>query len=85
MDVADHLRLRQREQVAIVEQVLLGIFEALAADIRFLHPVRADGGAHGSIDDGNTAFKNRLQWMFVGGLHGFSWAPGCGYYATLAT
>jgi hypothetical protein len=54
MNVADHLRLRQREQVAVVQQILGRVLEALPADIRFRHPVGADGGAHRSINDGDA-------------------------------
>ena len=61
VDVADHLRLREREEVAVVEQVLLRVLEALAADVRFLHAVGADGGAHRAVDDGDAVFQDFLQ------------------------
>jgi hypothetical protein len=54
VDVADHVGLGQREQIAVVEQILLRVFEALAADVRLRHPIGADGGAHGAVDDGDT-------------------------------
>src|SRR6202041_2630964 len=55
MDITDHRGLRQREQVAVVEQVLGRVFETIAADIRFRPPVAADGRAHRTIDDGDAA------------------------------
>ncbi len=61
MDVADHRRLRQREQVAVVQQILAGIPEALAADVRLGHPVGADGRAHGAVDDGNPPGQDILR------------------------
>ena len=69
MDVADHLRLRQREQVAVVQQVLVRVLEALAADVGFLHAVGADGRAHRAIDDGDAALEDLLQRMFLRFMH----------------
>ena len=71
MDVADHLRLRQREQVAVVQQVLLRVLEALSADVRFRHAVGADGRAHRSVDDGDSALEDLLQRMLMGSRHVF--------------
>src|SRR6185503_949288 len=51
VDVADYLRLGQREQIAVVQQVLLRVREAVPADVGFLHVVAADGRAHGPVDD----------------------------------
>ena len=56
VDVADHLRLGEREEVAVVQQVLFRVLEALAADVGFLHAVGADGGAHRAVDDGDAGF-----------------------------
>ena len=71
MDVADHLRLRQGEDVAVVQQVLGGVFEALAADVGFRHAVGADGRAHRSVDDGDSAFEDLFERML--GLVGNGW------------
>ncbi len=68
MDVADHLRLGEREEVAVVEQVLGGVLEALAANVGFRHAVGADGGAHGAVDDGDAVFEDRFQGVLVRGL-----------------
>ena len=61
MDVADHLRLGEREEVAVVEQVLGRVLEALAADVGFRHAVGADGGAHGAVDDGDAVFEDGFE------------------------
>jgi len=63
VDVADHLGLREREQIAVVEQVLAGVGEALAADVGLGHPVAADGGAHGAVDDDDAFAEQRGEWM----------------------
>ena len=65
VNVADHLRLREREQVAVVQQVFLRIAEPLAADVGFLHLVGADGGAHGAVDDGDALFEDGAQRMLA--------------------
>jgi hypothetical protein len=65
MDIADHLRLREREEVAVVQQVLVRVAKALAADVGFLHSVRADGRAHRAVDDGDALFENGAQRMLA--------------------
>src|ERR1700733_13086059 len=67
MDVADHLRPRQGEEVAVVQQILLRVLEAFPADVRFRHAVGADRGAHRTIDDGDST----LEYLFKGMLAGF--------------
>src|SRR3981081_3542026 len=69
MDVADHLRLRKGEEVAVVQQILGCALEAFAADVGFLHAVGADGRAHRSVDDGDSIFENLFQRMSVGCSH----------------
>ena len=71
MNVADHLRLCQRKQVAVVQQVFLRVLEAFPANVRLFHPVGADGRAHRSIDDGDAAFKDLSQRMKVRLSHFF--------------
>ncbi len=66
MDVADHRGLRERKEVAVVEEVLGRVLEALAADVGFLHPVGADGGAHGAVDDGDAGGEDLFQRMLWG-------------------
>ncbi len=60
VDVADHVRLREREEVPVVEQILRRAFEPLAANVRFGHPVRANGRAHRAIDDGDAPSQELL-------------------------
>ena len=69
MNIADHLRLSQREKVAVVQQVLRRVLEALAADVRFRHAIGADGRAHRSIDDGDAALENLFKRMLIGCSH----------------
>jgi len=58
VNVADHGRLRQGEEIAIVQQVFCRVLEALTANIALLHSVGAQGGAHGAVDDGNAQREN---------------------------
>ena len=46
--------LGEREDVAVVQQILLRVLEALAANVRLGHPVGADGRAHRAVDDGDA-------------------------------
>src|SRR5580658_949895 len=70
MYVADHRRLREREEIAIVQQVLLRVLEALAANIGFFHAVGANGRTHRSVDNGDSALENLLESMLVIRRHG---------------
>ena len=76
MDVADHLRLSQGEQVAVVQQVLRRVLESLAADVRFLHAVGADRRAHRAIDDGDPTLEDLLKRMLLIRNHLFVMNPG---------
>ncbi len=58
MDIADHLRLSQREEVAIVQQVFCRVLETVASDIRFLHAIGADRRAHRPVNDGDPALED---------------------------
>ena len=69
MNVAYHLRLREREEVPIVEQTFLGILEAVAADVSFRHAIRADGRTHGTIDYRDAIFEDLLDRMSAGIRH----------------
>src|ERR1700733_1374316 len=69
MDVADHLRLSQGEEVAVVQQVLGRVLETLPANVSFLHAVGADRRAHCSVNDGNSILENLFQRMLVGCSH----------------
>ena len=67
VNVANHLRLRERKQVAVIEQVLLRVGKALAAHVRLLHPVGADGRAHCAVNDGDALGEQAFQQFGVGG------------------
>ena len=58
------VRLREREEVAVVQQILLRVLEALAADVRFRHAVGADGRAHRAVDDGDAFPQELLEGVF---------------------
>src|SRR4030095_5401514 len=66
VDIANHLRLREREKIAVVEQILLRFLEPLAPDVRFLHLVAANGRAHRSVEDRDAFPEELLQW--AGGM-----------------
>src|SRR6202012_1309825 len=87
VDVANHLWLGQREQIAVVQQILLRIAETFAADVRLRHPVGANGGAHRAIDDGDALFEDPAQgmlrecahvgWCYARTLGSGECGPGC--------
>ncbi len=61
MDVADHFRLGEGEEVAVVQEVFGGVFEAVGTDIGLGHAVGADSGAHGAVDDGDPVFEDGFE------------------------
>ena len=65
MDVTDHLRLCQGEEIAVVQQALGRILKAIATDIRFRHAIRTNRRAHRSVDDGYSTFEDLLQRMLA--------------------
>jgi hypothetical protein len=69
MDVTDHLRLRQREEVTVVQQALRRILETLPADVRFRHAISADRRAHRSVNDGNATLEDLFKRMLVRSGH----------------
>jgi hypothetical protein len=69
MDIADRIRPGQGEEVAIVQQILGGILEALSADVPLGQAVGADRRAHRPINDGDTALEDLLKRMFGGRGH----------------
>ena len=60
MDIANHVRLSQGEQVPVIQQIFRRILETIPADISFLHPVGTDRRAHRSIDDGDPILEDLL-------------------------
>ena len=71
MNVANQLRPRQRKQVSVVQQVLFRVRKALPANVRFFHSVVADRRPRRSINDGDAAFNQVLQRIFVRFSHNF--------------
>ena len=71
MNIADHLRLRQAEEVAVVFEILGRVQEPLSADIRLRHPVGANRRAHRPIDDGDAVLECLLKRMLVRCCHFF--------------
>ena len=65
MDVTDHLRLSEGEEVAIVQQILFRILEALPADVPFVHAVCANCCTHRSVDNGNATLKDFFKSVLV--------------------
>jgi hypothetical protein len=65
VDVAEHLGLRHREDVAVVEQVLGRVLEAVAAGVALLHPVGADGRSHRPVDDDDALAKQLGERVIV--------------------
>src|ERR1700761_422077 len=69
MDVTDHLRLSQGEEVAVIEEIFLRVLEALPADVRFRHAVSADRRAHRTVDDGDSTLEYLLKRMLLLDFH----------------
>ena len=60
-----HLRLRQRKQIAIVQQILGRVLESFPTNIRFFHAVSSNRGTHRSIDNRDALFEYLFEWMLV--------------------
>src|SRR5258708_1304636 len=71
MDVADHLRLREGEEVAVVQQILGCVLEAISANVGFLHAVGADRRAHRSVDNGDSTLDDLFKRMLLDFRHVF--------------
>jgi hypothetical protein len=56
VNVADHLRLGEREEIPVVQEVLLRVAEALSPDVRLRHAVGTDRRSHGAVDDDDAFF-----------------------------
>ena len=72
VDVADDVRPGEREDVAVVEQVLLGVGEALAAGVGLVEAVAADGRAHRAVEHEDPVAEEGFEFEFDGvrGAHG---------------
>src|SRR6185312_2563736 len=69
VNIADHLRLREREEVAVIEKVLLSVLESLAAHVGFVLAVGADGRAHRAVNNGNAVGEYLGERMLAGSRH----------------
>src|SRR6202048_5033338 len=69
MDVTDHIRLSQGEEVAIVPQILRRVLEVFPAAVSFRHAISADRRAHRPIDDGDSTLEDLLKRMLVESSH----------------
>ena len=65
MDVADHVGLRERIEIAVVLEILLRVREAFAANIGLGQSVGANGRAHRAVDDGDAFAENPFQLFNV--------------------
>ena len=65
MDVTDHLRLRQGEEVAVIQEIFLRVLEAFSADVRFRHAVGANRRPHRTVDDGDSILEYLLKRMLL--------------------
>ena len=63
MNVRQHLLLGEGEEVTVVQEILVGVLEAVAANVLFRHLVLADGGAHGAVEHCHTLFEERGKRM----------------------
>jgi len=75
MNVAEHLQLRQRKNVAVVLQILDRVLEALPAKVRPRHPVSANADARHSSDDSNAALEDSFKRMLMSSGHIFPMVP----------
>ena len=66
MDVADHLRLSQAEQLVVAFDVLVKVFEALAPVLGLRQPEALDHGAHGAVKDEQALAQQLGQGLGAG-------------------
>ena len=66
MDVADHLRLGQAEQLIVALDVLVKIFEALAPVLSLGELEALDHGAHGAVEDDKALAQDLGQGLGPG-------------------
>ncbi len=65
MNIADHLRLSEGEEIAVVQQIFRRVLESLAANVRFRHSIGADRGAHRTVNDGDSTLDDLLKRMLA--------------------
>ena len=69
MNIADHLRLSEREQVSVVQQTLGRVLEAVSANVRFRHAIGTYRRTHRSIDNRDAILEDLLNRMLAGFRH----------------
>src|SRR5271155_2134913 len=71
MDVTDHLRLSQGEEISVVQQVLRRVLESLPANISLSHAIGADRRSHRAVDDGDSILEDLFKRMLLVFCHVF--------------
>ena len=66
VDVADHIRARQAEQLVVALHIVGKVGKALAPVLGLGELEALDHGAHGPIQDGNTLFQDGRQLLGAG-------------------
>jgi hypothetical protein len=66
VDVADHVRARQAQQLVVALHVLVKVFEALAPVLRLAELEALDHGAHGAVQDGDALREDGGQRLGAG-------------------
>ena len=57
MDIENDVWAGNGEEVTVIEDVFIAIFESLSPSILFGEPIATDGGSHGTIEHKNAFFK----------------------------
>ena len=70
MDGADHLGLRQQQQVVVALELLRVVREARAAIVSLRETAALDHGAHGAVQDQDALVEEAVEQIAAVGLHG---------------
>ena len=71
VDVLNQVRAGERQQLVIAFDVFGEVFEALASVLRLTQLEALDHGAHGPVEDEDTAGQPLRQVLGVGVVNGF--------------
>ena len=63
MDIANHVRQSQAQQLVVAFDVFVEIFEPLAAVLGFAQFIALDHGAHSAIEHGDALSQNGGQLL----------------------
>lgn len=61
MDIGDDVWTSQGENVAVVEQIFVVFYKAIAAGLDFSQAISSNGGSHGSIEDHDALGEGRFE------------------------